>query len=67
MGAPPLASGAPCERLAVGDVHRDFHAEPEVDGVRGFPSHSESPRVDEGLIIGGRTVPGIDSIMNLTS
>jgi hypothetical protein len=67
MGTPPLTDGAPCQRLAVGNVHRDFHAEPEVDGLRGFPFHTESPRVDEDFIIYRRTVPRISSIMNLAS
>jgi hypothetical protein len=27
-------------RSAIRDVHRDFHAEAEIDGFRGFPFHA---------------------------
>jgi hypothetical protein len=27
---------------AVGNVHRDFHAEPEINGLRSFPFHKVS-------------------------
>jgi hypothetical protein len=29
--------------LAIGDVHRDFHAEPEINRSRGFPFHVNAP------------------------
>jgi hypothetical protein len=28
---------------AIGDVHRDFHAEPQIDRCRGFPLHGNTP------------------------
>src|SRR5688500_1047660 len=28
---------------AVGDIHRDFHAEPEIDRFGSFPFHGQSP------------------------
>ena len=30
---------------AIGDVHRDFHAEAEVDRLRSFPAHESAPYV----------------------
>jgi hypothetical protein len=34
---------APGRFLPIGDVHGDFHAEPEINGLRGFPFHVEAP------------------------
>src|SRR5439155_24468545 len=38
-GAPPPGS-RPDQLLAIGDVHRDFHAKPEINRFRSFPAHS---------------------------
>jgi hypothetical protein len=39
-GAARLRGPAPCERSTISNVHRDFHAEPEINGLRGFPFHT---------------------------
>jgi hypothetical protein len=36
----------PHARSALGNVHRDFHAEPEISGLRCFPFHDEAPVMD---------------------
>ena len=33
----------PLSGSALGDVHRDFHAEPEISGLRSFPFHDDAP------------------------
>jgi hypothetical protein len=60
----------PSRLLPVGDVHGDFHAEPKINGLRGFPFHTESPVIesfDWALILLGAPTPRISSIMKLTS
>jgi hypothetical protein len=32
--------------LAIRDVHRDFHAEAEIDRLWCFPFHAQAPEVD---------------------
>jgi hypothetical protein len=34
------------EASAISDVHRDFHTEPEINGLRGFPFHTHAPDID---------------------
>lgn len=33
----------PHARSALGNVHRDFHTEPEISSLRRFPFHIEAP------------------------
>jgi hypothetical protein len=39
-GAARLRGLAPFERSTISNVHRDFHAEPEINSLRGFPFHT---------------------------
>jgi hypothetical protein len=39
---PPLRAGA-FDASAIGNIHRDFHTEPEINGLRGFPFHIPTP------------------------
>jgi two-component system sensor histidine kinase UhpB len=41
-GTARLRGPAPFERSTIGNVHRDFHTEPEINGLRGFPFHKVS-------------------------
>jgi hypothetical protein len=66
-GALAPAGSAPFQLLAVGDIHRDFHTKPEIDSLRGFPFHTESPKKVYGSIFRRRDLPRISSIMKLTS
>jgi len=36
----------PHARSALGNVHRDFHTEPEISSLRCFPFHDEAPVMD---------------------
>jgi hypothetical protein len=66
LGAPARAGWRPFDS-AVGDVHRDFHAEAQIDGLRGFPCHIESPLGCYRPILCCCSVPRISSIMKLGS
>jgi hypothetical protein len=37
------SQAAPRQTSAIADVHRDFHAEPEINGLGFFPSHGLAP------------------------
>ena len=43
--AQPACAGRCPVPLALRDVHRDFHAEPEINRLRSFPFHVDAPAV----------------------
>jgi hypothetical protein len=43
MGAARGARAGTRVTSAIGDVHRDFHAEPEINRLRSFPLHDFAP------------------------
>jgi hypothetical protein len=46
-GAARLRGPAPFEQSTISNIHRDFHAEPEINGLRGFPFHKNVLRVSK--------------------
>jgi hypothetical protein len=40
IGRSPLARADALRTSTIGNVHRDFHTEPEINGLRGFPFHT---------------------------
>jgi hypothetical protein len=39
IGRSPLARASALRTSTIGNVHRDFHTEPEINSLRGFPFH----------------------------
>jgi hypothetical protein len=46
IGPSPPGRAAALEASAIGNIHRDFHTEPEINGLRGFPFHTRAPDID---------------------
>jgi hypothetical protein len=54
IGRSPLARAGALRTSTIGNVHRDFHTEPEINSLRGFPFHK---RILRQLTYGGQGLP----------